>query len=318
MKAISSSQDQATQRDRENPELLRGRLYPSLFDSEGANKRFITFLWRNVYNWFARLRFLASGAEERLERSPVAKRLLSDLRERGIAVTDVQAIGAEAEFAALQDKYSREPAGLALEGSRVKEPLVQVFARNRVIKDTVDAYCGLLTSRQQLGCILHPSVRQESRKGNARWHVDLEDLHVVKAFLFLTDVEEDSGPTEYVPGTHPQGEHALALADQLRRGIPLASDAPLGIQPARLVGKAGTVALFDARALHRGGFGRGRWRAMAFCSYAAPHWVHPQLGFSVYIALKFRVYAPLVRAVSPWNLLLSPFRYRVSSGAYRD
>jgi len=299
-------------------EMLRGKLYPSLFAKEETNKKFITFVWLNVYNWLARLRFLASSAETRVERSPVASGLLSDLRERGVAVTDVHAIGAETEFAELRAKYSNEPAGLALEGSRLQEPLVQVFARNPVIKDVVDAYCGLVTSRQQLGCILHPSVRQESRRGNARWHVDLEDLHVVKAFLFLTDVEEDSGPTEYVPGTHPHGEHALALAEELRRGIPLDSDAPLGIAPERLVAKAGTVALFDARALHRGGFGHGSYRAMAFCSYAAPHWVHPQLGFSVYIAAKFRVYSPLLRALSPWNLLLSPFRYKVNSGAYRD
>ncbi len=304
--------------DAATPELLQGNLYPSLFGSEEANKKFITFVWRNLYNGFARARFLASGARERVEKSPVAKRLLSDLRERGVALTDVRAIGAEKELADLKDKYQREPAGLSLEGTRVNEPLVQVFARNAVIKDTVDSYCGLVTSRQQLGCILHPSVRQESRRGNARWHVDFEDLHVVKAFLFLTDVEEDSGPSEFVPGTHPQGRHALALAEHLRRGIPLESESPLGIEPVQLVAKAGTVALFDARALHRGGFGRGKWRAMAFCSYAAPHWVHPQLGFSVYIALKFRVYAPLFRAISPWNLLLSPFRYRVSAGAYRD
>jgi hypothetical protein len=300
-------------------ELLRSQLYPSLFGTAEADKKFITFVWRNVYNWLARLRFLLSRKKQRVVRSAVAKRLLSELRERGAAVTDVRAIGAEAVFAALRDKYLQEPQDLALEGSRVEEPLVHLFARNPLIKDTVDAYCGLVTSRQQLGCILHPSVRHEDRRGNARWHVDIEDLHVVKAFLFLTDVEEDSGPTEYVPGTHPQGEKALTLADELRRGIPLDSEAPLGIEPERVVGKAGTVALFDARALHRGGFGRGRYRAIAFCSFAAPHWVHPQLGFSVYIALKFRVYAPLLRALSPWNLLLSPFRYRANSGAaYRD
>jgi hypothetical protein len=300
------------------PELLRGNLYPSLFQSEEDNKKFITFVWRNVFNGFARLRFLASGVERRVERSEVARKLLSDLRERGVAVTDVRAIGASAELAELQAKYRKEPPGLALEGSRVNEPLVRVFAKNPIVKDVVDAYCGLVTSRQQMGCLLHPSIPQEVRRGNARWHVDFEDLHVVKAFLFLTDVEEDSGPSEFVPGSHPQGEHALALAQQLRRGIPLDSEAPLGIEPARIVGKAGTVALFDARALHRGGFGRGRWRAIAFCSYAAPHWIHPQLGFSVYIAHRFRVYTPLLRALSPWSLLLSPFRYRVSPGAYRD
>jgi hypothetical protein len=300
------------------PELLRGNLYPSLLRSEAANKEFITWVWRNVYNGSARLRFVASGAERRVERSPVATRLLSDLRARGLAVTDVQAIGAEHELAELREKYREEPAGLALEGGRLREPLVQAFARNRIVKDTVDAYCGLVTSRQQAGCILHPSVPQESRRGNAKWHVDVEDLHVVKAFLFLTDVDDDAGPTEYVPGTHPQGPHALALAEQLRRGIPLSDDAPLGIRPERLVGKAGTVALFDARALHRGGFGRGKWRAMAFCSYTAPNWIHPQLGFSLYIAYKFGVYRPLLRAVSPWNLIFAPFRYKVSSQGYRD
>jgi hypothetical protein len=311
-------QAKAMQRDTAEAELLRGRLYPSLFGSEDANKKFITFCWRNFFNGVARLRFLASGAEKRVEESPVAKRLLSDLRETGVAVTDVRAIGAEEELSELREKYRKEPPGLALEGSRVNEPLVRLFARNPIVKDTIDAYCGLATSRQQMGCILHPSVRQEVRRGNARWHVDFEDLHVVKAFLYLTDVEEDSGPSEFVPGTHPHGTHALALAEHLKRGIPMDSDAPLGIPPSKIVGKAGTVALFDARALHRGGFGQGKWRAIAFCSYAAPHWVHPQLGFSLYIALKFRVYAPLLRALTPWNLLLSPFRYRVSSGAYRD
>jgi len=300
------------------PEVLRGTLYPSVFRSEAANKKLITWVWRNVYNCFARLRFVAAGVEQRVERSPVAKRLLSDLRARGVAVTDVSAIGAERELAELREKYREEPAGLALEGGRIREPLVQAFARNPILKDTIDAYCGLVTSRQQLGCILHPSVRQESRRGNARWHVDVEDLHVVKAFLFLTDVDEDAGPTEYVPGSHPHGEHAVALAEELRRGLPLDQGAPLGINPERLTGKAGTVALFDARALHRGGFGHGKWRAIAFCSYAAPHWVHPQLGFSLYIALKFRVYTPLLRAVSPWNLLFAPFRYKASSSGYRD
>ncbi len=299
-------------------QLLRGTLYPSLFRSEAANKKLITWVWRNVYNGVARLRFVASGVERRAQRSPVARRLLSDLRARGVAVTDVREIGAERELAALREKYRAEPPGLSLEGARRHEPLVQAFARNSIVKDAVDAYCGLVTSRQQAGCILHPSVPQENRRGNARWHVDFEDLHVVKAFLFLSDVDEDAGPTEFVPGTHPQGAHALALAEQLRCGIPLSDEAPLGIRPERLVGRAGTVALFDARALHRGGFGRGKWRAMAFCSYTAPHWIHPQLGFSLFIAYKFGLYKPLLRAVSPWNLLLAPFRYRVSSGAYRD
>jgi hypothetical protein len=297
---------------------LRGALYPSLLRSEAANKKLITFVWRNVYNGVARLRFLASGAEARVDRSPVARRLLSDLRARGVALTDVREIGAEAELAALREKYREEPPGLSLEGGRVNEPLVGAFARNRILKDVIDAYCGLATSRQQAGCILHPSVRQEDRRGNARWHVDVEDLHVVKAFLFLSDVDEEAGPTEYVPGTHPHGPHGLALAQQLRRGIALADDQPLGLAPERLVGRAGTVALFDARALHRGGFGRGKWRAVAFCSYAAPHWVHPQLGFSVYIALKFRLYGPLLRALAPWNLVFAPFRYKVSSDGYRD
>ena len=48
-------------------EVLRGRLYPSVFRSEAANKKLITFVWLNVYNGLARLRFLASGAERRVE-----------------------------------------------------------------------------------------------------------------------------------------------------------------------------------------------------------------------------------------------------------
>ena len=47
----------------------------------------------------------------------------------------------------MRDKYRQEPAGLAAEGGRIKEPMVQRFARNPMVKDVVDAYCGLATSR---------------------------------------------------------------------------------------------------------------------------------------------------------------------------
>jgi ectoine hydroxylase-related dioxygenase (phytanoyl-CoA dioxygenase family) len=41
-----------------------------------------------------------------------------------------------------------------------------------------------------------------------RWHRDYNDQHLVKVFVYLVDVDEGTGPFEYVPGSARGGRYA--------------------------------------------------------------------------------------------------------------
>ena len=46
-----------------------------------------------------------------------------------------------------------------------------------------------------------PFPGADGRIKSQRWHRDPEEEHVVKAFLYLVDVDEETGPFEYVKGS---------------------------------------------------------------------------------------------------------------------
>ena len=47
----------------------------------------------------------------------------------------------------------------------------------------------------------------DERVASQNWHVDFDDKHLLKAFVYLSDVGTDHGPFEYVPGSQPGGRH---------------------------------------------------------------------------------------------------------------
>ena len=47
----------------------------------------------------------------------------------------------------------------------------------------------------------------DERVASQNWHVDFDDKHLLKAFVYLSDVGPDHGPFEYVPGSQPGGRH---------------------------------------------------------------------------------------------------------------
>ena len=46
-----------------------------------------------------------------------------------------------------------------------------------------------------------PQPADAERVASQRWHRDYDDQHLLKAFLYLVDVDEETGPFEYVPGS---------------------------------------------------------------------------------------------------------------------
>ena len=88
------------------------------------------------------------------------------------------------------------------------------------------------------------------------WHRDPGDLQLMKVFIYLTDVDEQSGPFTYIRGTHPFGpENASAQALEARKRI--ADDRMARVFPPEswriCTGPAHTMILADTVGYHRGG-----------------------------------------------------------------
>lgn len=119
-----------------------------------------------------------------------------------------------------------------------------------------------------------PYPQASDRIASQRWHRDPEDKHVVKVFLYLSNVDEEAGPLEYVSGSPPGSRYG----DLWPWGREEASYPPPGeleqkIDPGdlrTLTGTAGTVILCDTSGFHRGGFARTKPRALCAWTYVGP------------------------------------------------
>ncbi|MDP6786473.1 MAG: hypothetical protein QF830_09865 [Rhodospirillales bacterium] len=106
--------------------------------------------------------------------------------------------------------------------------------------------------------------RPEAREAQF-FHFDLDDYRICKLFVYLTDVEADSGPHIYVEGTHrpaivAQARRAWAGGEadfdawylQRLRKSDAEVEKVFERQTAILTGPAGTTFLADTRGIHKG------------------------------------------------------------------
>lgn len=114
----------------------------------------------------------------------------------------------------------------------------------------------------------------EERVASQNWHVDFDDKHLLKAFVYLSDVGVDHGPFEYVPGSQPGGRHHTVrpwvpmgygrVADEdVSRNVPAE-------EIATFTGSQGTLILCNTSGLHRGGFATAGPRILATATYCSP------------------------------------------------
>jgi hypothetical protein len=138
----------------------------------------------------------------------------------------------------------------------------------------VNSYLGLASRLKYLD-IWHNFAVSESDPpvDSERWHRDNEDRNIVKLFLHLSDVDETAGPLTYLRGSQPGGP----LGSLFPTVPPSGSYPPDGalaacVTPeatAACTGAAGTMVLFDACGLHRGGRATGRPRTLLVATYAS-------------------------------------------------
>jgi phytanoyl-CoA dioxygenase PhyH len=147
------------------------------------------------------------------------------------------------------------------------------LALSESVLDIVNAYREQLTTLYYLdNWFTVPFTGADKRIASQRWHRDPEEAHVTKVFLYFSDVDEESGPFEYVKGSpagnryggfEPWGEgDKHPSEDELNR-------ATAAEDRVALTGPAGTMILCDTGGFHRGGFARTKPRILYASTYVS-------------------------------------------------
>jgi hypothetical protein len=280
-------------------------LYAPVTRSESFNRRFSFIVWRGLFNLPATMKHALRPPRH----SALSKRLAADLDRNGYALTNVGELGWEEGFRRLAVKAS----------ALVREPRVMRYGQRNfdlgeeievptALSAAIDSYFGLETFVDARYVATIPGRLGVARM-QALWHSDSEDLITVKVYTFLTDVDAFSGALEYIAESHPKGRFAVPVAELWKHSF-VKDPTPehtfqvpddllfMHVRPdllRRLEGPAGTVVVFDARGLHRGGHVVGGIRQVAVSSHTAPNDAHGRR-------------APASR----WGALWSPFQWQTN------
>jgi ectoine hydroxylase-related dioxygenase (phytanoyl-CoA dioxygenase family) len=153
------------------------------------------------------------------------------------------------------------------------DPWLRLGTNSRLL-DLANAYLEMWSKLEYVDVWYTPAAGgEEQRKASQRWHRDFNDRHLLKAFLYLVDVDEETGPFEYVPRSAPGGE-----LERLWPWRPLGDNYPPEDEFAqRINGRSvtftapkGTIIFCNTSGFHRGGFATGKPRVLATLTWDSP------------------------------------------------
>jgi hypothetical protein len=187
--------------------------------------------------------------------------------ERRMAEGGLGKVRAGKEF--VQRAYSFEGATLGADNAWF------AACTSRTLLDVANAYLRLWAKLSYVDfwyTAAQPAT--DERVASQNWHVDFDDKHLLKAFVYLTDVGPDHGPFEYVPSSQPGGRHhavrpwkPMAMGrvpdEDVQRSVP-------ADEIVRFTGSKGTLILCNTSGLHRGGFATAGPRVLATATYCSP------------------------------------------------
>lgn len=170
--------------------------------------------------------------------------------------------------------------GTKVDGKKPEKPRFPVgapwlrLAAAGPLVDVVNSYRRQLTRLYEVDewfTVPYPSSSE--RIASQQWHRDPEAVHVVKVFVYFTDVDHEAGPFEYVRGSAGGGRHGhlwpwadghrYVEAEELEPAV--SADDRLTV-----TGPAGTMVVADTGGFHRGGFARTKPRALSTSTYLPP------------------------------------------------
>ena len=152
------------------------------------------------------------------------------------------------------------------------DPWVRLGTNPRLL-DLANAYLEMWSKLEYVDVWYTPPAGADDRRSSQRWHRDFNDRHLLKAFIYLVDVDEKTGPFEYVPRSAPGGE-----LDRLWPWKPLGDNYPpedefakqLDGRSVTFTAPKGTIIFCNTSGFHRGGFATGKPRALATLTWDSP------------------------------------------------
>jgi hypothetical protein len=154
------------------------------------------------------------------------------------------------------------------------DPWFRATSSRRML-DVANAYLRMWSKLEYLDVWYSvPQQASAERVSSQRWHRDYNDKHLLKAFLYLVDVDAEMGPFQYVPGSQPGGPYADEWGWQpLGQNYPTEEELEARI-PASAVhmftAPKGTLIFCNTAGFHRGGFSTTEPRVLATVTYSSP------------------------------------------------
>lgn len=164
-------------------------------------------------------------------------------------------------------------------------PLIKI-GLGPALLNVVNSYFGLW-SKMKYTDAWHSIPIPSPRIGSLRWHRDGEDRKMMKVYLYCSDVDENAGPMEFIPGTnyvavnHPANGPGKQICEWGDSGSKrYASDLIEQRFPSstrrQCSGPVGTLVFCDTTGFHRGGIPRSKPRILAHWVFVTPAslWKH--------------------------------------------
>jgi hypothetical protein len=163
-------------------------------------------------------------------------------------------------------KLPLEPAVLPSDGPWLR------YAAGDTLLDIVNAYRGVMTKLVDFDqWYTLPVGTDGDRVASQQWHRDPEDQHVVKVFLYFSDVDDEAGPFEYIPESAAGSRYGHLWAwgkesprypptEELEQAIPTSDRIAA-------TGPTGTLVICDTSGFHRGGYARSKPRILSTQTY---------------------------------------------------
>jgi hypothetical protein len=152
------------------------------------------------------------------------------------------------------------------------DPWLRLGTSRRLL-DIANGYLQLWSKLEYVDLWYTPPALADERRSSQRWHRDFNDRHLLKAFIYLVDVDDGAGPFEYVPRTAPGGElDALWPWRPLGENYPPQDELAERIDDRRVTFTApkGTIIFCNTSDFHRGGFATAKPRVLATFTWDSP------------------------------------------------
>jgi hypothetical protein len=151
-----------------------------------------------------------------------------------------------------------------------RDPMLRIAASEPIL-DIVNSYTGQWRRLSYLdNWFTRPYPNSDTRIATQRWHRDPNDPHVVKVFIYFSDVDEEAGPFEYVRSSSSGGRYGHLWPWGEEERYPPPDELEAAVTPEdrmAATGPSGTVILCDTGGFHRGGFARTKPRILLVSVY---------------------------------------------------